>query len=312
MKRIAGFLIAAVAAGSVGLAPAAPALAKKKLTTEVAPDIKIEEIEAALDEQRLVDAGRMIDRALIYGSSDLRVIELNGELDLARGRYDDAIKKFRQAAAAPGMSARVKQGQGLALSLLGKTDEALPMLKAAVAEDPNAWRAWNALGGEYDRRRDWVAADAAYEHALTASSRSAIVLNNRGFSRVLQNRLDDGIADLVAALEKKPDLSAARTNLRLAMALKGDYERALAAGPQEDKAALLNNVGYAALLRGDHAEAQVLFNKAIAARGQYYGRATNNLEMSTGLQARASQKDSARPAPAANAAQGLNGSNATP
>ena len=96
----------------------------------------------------------------------------------------------------------------------------------------------------------------------TASNRNAIVLNNRGFSRVLQNRLDDGIADLVAALEKKPDLAAARTNLRLAMGLKGDYDRALAAGPQEDKAALLNNVGYAALLRGDHKQAQELFNKA--------------------------------------------------
>jgi Flp pilus assembly protein TadD len=170
--------------------------------------------------------------------------------------------------------------------MLGRSDEALPALKAAVAEDPMAWRAWNALGGEYDRRKDWKSAEEAYAHAMDASNRAAIVLNNRGFSRVLQNRLEEGITDLVAALEKKPDLAAARTNLRLAMGLKGDYDRALAAGPQEDKAALLNNVGYAALLRGDNEQAQALFNRAIAARGQYYGRASSNLEMANGLQAR--------------------------
>jgi Flp pilus assembly protein TadD len=158
-----------------------------------------------------------------------------------------------------------------------------------VTEDPDLWRAWNALGGEYDRRQDWKNAEDAYDHALKASRQAAIVLNNRGFSRVLQNRLDEGIADLVAALQKKPDLAAARTNLRLAMGLKGDYERAMAAGPQEDKAALLNNVGYAALLRGDNAQAQEMFNKAISARGQFYGRASSNLEMAEGLKSRTSQ-----------------------
>jgi Flp pilus assembly protein TadD len=188
------------------------------------------------------------------------------------------------------VKARVHQGRGIALSLLGKSDEALEVLKLAVAEDPKAWRAWNALGGEYDRRRDWKSAEDAYGQALAASNSAAIVLNNRGFSRILQNRLDEGVTDLVAALQKKPDLAAARTNLRLAMGLKGDYDRALAAGPQEDKAALLNNVGYAALLRGDNAQAQEMFNKAIAARGQYYGRASNNLEMAEGLKARTELK----------------------
>jgi Flp pilus assembly protein TadD len=270
---------------------ASPALARKK-PAEVAAVIseeRVSEIQAAFDEQRYVDAGRMIDQARIAGVTDPRVMLLSGELSLARGRYDEALKTFKQVGEGPVVKARVHQGRGVALSLLGKSDEALDVLKLAVTEDPGLWRAWNALGGEYDRRQDWKNAEDAYDHALKASRQAAIVLNNRGFSRVLQNRLDDGIADLVAALQKKPDLAAARTNLRLAMGLKGDYERALAAGPQEDKAALLNNVGYAALLRGDNAQAQEMFNKAISARGQFYGRASSNLEMAEGLKSRTNQ-----------------------
>jgi Flp pilus assembly protein TadD len=226
----------------------------------------------------------MIDRATLAGSKDPLFQVLASEVDLARGRFDSALNRLKALGEPPALKGRIMQDRGLALSMLGRSEEAFATLKQAVIENASAWRAWNALGGEYDRRRDWKNAEDAYEHALATSGRAAIVLNNRGFSRVLQNRLDDGIADLVSALEKKPDLTAARTNLRLAMALKGDYDRALAAGPQEDKAALLNNVGYAALLRGDQARAQELFGKAIAARGEFYGRASNNLEMATGLQ----------------------------
>jgi Flp pilus assembly protein TadD len=276
-------LTAALVSGS-----AAPAFAKKK-AAEAAAQIsaeRISEIQSAIDEQRYVDAGRLIDRTMISGGSDVRVTLLSAELSLARGRTEEALKTFKEVGEDPALKARVHQGRGIALSMLGKSDEALEVLKLAVSEDPSAWRAWNALGGEFDRRQEWKSAEDAYEHALTVSNRNAIVLNNRGFSRVLQNRLDEGITDLVAALQKKPDLAAARTNLRLAMGLKGDYDRALAAGPQEDKAALYNNVGYAALLRGDNAQAQEMFNKAIAARGQFYGRASNNLDMAEGLKAR--------------------------
>ena len=289
MTRFWRGAVAAVLTGALlASAVAAPAMARKKPPAAAAAvsDENVAEIQAALDEQRYVDAGRLIDKTVIAGMSDPRITLLSGELSLARGRYDEALKTFKQVEPAPALQARVHQGRGVALSLLGKSDEAFEVLKLAVSEDPKAWRAWNALGGEFDRRQDWKAADDAYEHALTNSNRAAIVLNNRGFSRVLQNRLDDGIADLVAALQKKPDLTAARTNLRLAMGLKGDYERALAAGPQEDKAALLNNVGYAAMLRGDNDQAQDMFNKAIAARGQFYGRASSNLDMAEGLSAR--------------------------
>ena len=149
-----------------------------------------------------------------------------------------------------------------------------------------AWRAWNALGAEYDLRQDWAGAAQAYDQAIATSGGAAIVLNNRGYSRLLQHRPDEAAPDFVAALQKKPDLAAARTNLRLALAMKGDYVRATAAGVSDDEATLLNNAGFAAALRGDYAKAKELLDRAMKARSEYYGRASENLDVVRGLSAR--------------------------
>jgi len=260
--------------------------AKPKAAASPDADKALAEIQRALDEERYLDAGRLLDQALLAGVKDTRLTVMAGEIELARGRNADALAAFQEVLASPAARPRALQGEGIALSLLGRSDEALAALKDAVAADPSQWRAWNALGGEYDARRDWTDAEAAYDHAISDSESAAIVLNNRGFSRLLQNRLPEATDDFVAALKKKPDLAAARTNLRLAMALKGEYERATQGGASDDAAALLNNAGFAAMMRGDYEKAEDLFNQAIAAKGQYYERASDNLAMAKSLAAR--------------------------
>jgi Flp pilus assembly protein TadD len=109
------------------------------------------------------------------------------------------------------------------------------------------------------------------------------VLNNRGFSRLSQKKLDLAIADFVAALQKKPDLAPARNNLRLSMSMQGDYDRAIKGAPPTDQAAVLNNAGYAAMLRGDYGKARELFTQAMKAKGGYYAVAAANLELTQSL-----------------------------
>jgi Flp pilus assembly protein TadD len=101
-----------------------------------------------------------------------------------------------------------------------------------------------------------------------------------------QGRLDDAVADFTAALDEKPDLKESRTNLRLALALKGDYGRAIAASSVEDPAALLNNAGFIALLRGDYATADDLLHEAAKSRAQYYALAWQNLDAERALKAK--------------------------
>lgn len=270
-------------------------LARSAKQAPTVSEAAISEIQRAIDEQRLLDAGRILDEALLGGAKDPRLTLLSGDVSLARGRYNAALAAYKEAEAAPADHAKALQGQGLALSMLGRSDEALAILQKSVAEDPSAWRAWNALGSEYDNRAQWSLADAAYEHAMTASGGSALVLNNRGYSRLLQHRRDEAVSDFVAALQKKPGLAEARTNLRLALAMGGDYDRAIAGGAPADQAILLNNAGFAAGMRGDYAMAEDLLGRAITLKSEYYGRASENLKIVRALAAQSAANPNAKP-----------------
>jgi Flp pilus assembly protein TadD len=288
-KAMLGTVAVAMLVASAGFADtafAASLFGSKASAQQTVSDAALAQIQAALDEQRYVDAAQLLNQALLILPEEPKLVVLVAELNLARGRYSDALATFKTIETKGPVRARALQGEGLTLSLLGRSDEALGMLQAAVREDPSQWRAWNGIATEFDRRGDWSEAETAYDHALVNSNRMAVVLNNRGFSRLLQNRYDDATVDFVAALDKKRDFAAARNNLRLAIAMKGDYERSVAAGGRDSDAALLNNAGFAAMLRGDYAQAESLFEKAIKAKGEYYARASENLQMARDLKAR--------------------------
>lgn len=253
-------------------------------------------VRQALDEQRYVDAGSLIDEATVGGVRSPELVTLAGEVFLARGRFQEALDDFSQIEGDASQKAAALQGKGIALSMLGRSDEALAMLKAATVLDKSQWRAWNALGREYDLRRDWHNAVGAYNLALAAPGvKAAVVLNNRGFSLLLQNQAALAAQDFVAALSRDPGLAAARTNLRIALAWQGAYARAAVTGAGDDRAAVLNNVGLAAALHGDYEQAEKYLNEAMAAKGEYYNRASENLQLTHGL---AERKQTASAAPA--------------
>lgn len=240
---------------------------------------QIAEVQRALDERRLMDAGQLIDELSARNSGDPQLKLLVGELALARGRYADAIVAFQAGRDAPGQLWRALQGEAIAMAQLGRHQEAIPLLKQAVSVDPTAWRAWNTLGAEYDVARSWSDAETAYARAIATAPNPAIALNNRGYSHLLQGQLQAAIADLVAALDKQPDLAAARSNLRLALALRGEYDRAVDGASGADRAVLLNNAGLAAGMRGDFAKAESLLKTAMEVKGEYYQRASENLTL---------------------------------
>ena len=270
------FLCASMAPAQAGLFDSEP---KKPVVSSET----ISQIQTAFDDQRYLDASKILDQALLGVGSDPRLTYWAGKLSLVNGRYQDALTNFSRIKIEPALRAQALEGEGVALMQLGRLDEALFSLQAAVMANPRAWQAWNALGSEYDRRHDWANAENAYTHALSASDNAAIVLNNRGFSRLSQKKPELAIPDFVAALEKKPDLAPARNNLRLAMSMQGEYDRAIKGAAATDQAAVLNNAGFAAMLRGDYAKAKDLLTQAMKAKKGYYGLAAANLEMTQNL-----------------------------
>lgn len=297
---LAGFLIASLwptgpeAAGLFGRGHERAAKAKDEV---VAAEF-VSQVRQALEERRYVDAGALIDQAGVLKISSPELETLRGYVLLGRGRSEDALAIFRASKPGVERSPEALQGEGLALAQLGRSDEAFAALQGATAKDRKLWRAWNALGREYDLRRDFEKAQSAYNAALAVpGANAAIILNNRGYSHLLQKQMDLASADFVAALAKDPSLSAARTNLRITLAMEGAYSRATATGVGDDRAAVLNNVGLAAAMRGDYLQAEKLLNEAMATKGQYYSRAAENLQLSRDLAARAEEAPPAPDAP---------------
>lgn len=254
-------------------------LPKKPAAEAARADYAIAAFDRAMAEGRSLDAGRLLDQALTAGVNDPRLTYRAGELQLSRGRYEDAVRAFSEVETLPELKAGALQGKGVALSNLGRSKEAIAALTAAVEADPKQWRAWNALGVENDRRRAWAESEKAYDMAVEASGGAAAALNNRGYSRMLQGRYAEASPDIVAALDKDPQLAAARANLRLLLAMQGDYDKATTVASNKQKAEVYNNAGFVALMRSDLPAAERLLKQSIDARGDTSGRAMENLQL---------------------------------
>lgn len=200
-----------------------------------------------------------------------------GEVYLRLNRPSEAMGQFTAALTSSAHAGVAKQGVGLAFLRLGDSGSARKYLSEAVAVDPTLWRAQLGLGQIADQARDWTAAEAAYQSALALKPRAA-GFNNLGLSYAHQRRYDEAIAQFQASLALKQDATV-RTNLRFAHAMKGDYLNALAGVAKENLPDALNNVGYAAMLRGDYDAAEAYLTRAIEASATHHRIAADNLQL---------------------------------
>ncbi len=250
----------------------------------------VEEVERLIAEERFEVAR---DKLLTLQKSDPEnpdAAYLLGEIELRLGNSDAALKHYAAVATLPDRRARALQGQGLALLQLGRQDDAAALLEEAVGLDAGLWRAHNALGRIHDARGEWEPAAAAYERALAANPKSAMLHNNLGMSYLLQRRFDEAIVEFGRAIDIDRTLEAPKTNLRMAYALQGRYVESLAGVPEAQMADYLNNVGYAAMLRGDYEGAEAYLTRAMEVSPSYHRRAASNLEQLKALKALAAER----------------------
>lgn len=201
------------------------------------------------------------------------------EINLAAGDLSSAKAVFEDLADHPDLGPQARQGLGLTHLKAGRIDKARAPLEAAVLADDSLWRAWNGLGMVHDRTGDWSEARRSYDAALAAAPprMTGIVHNNLGFSLLLQGLHDEAVPHLMEAALRERGINLPRTNLRLALAWQGRYAEAVAGARPAERAAVLNNVGYVALLRGDLEEAESLLSRAIDGSASHFDPAWNNL-----------------------------------
>lgn len=196
-----------------------------------------------------------------------------GEIDAARQLFDVLANK------APALMARVRQGQGLVALRTGRDDQAIQLLGDSVRRDQSLWRAWLGLGQAHDRQGQAEAARRAFIAAERMAPRQAAVQNDIGMTYLSEKEPRKALGFFKTALSIDPSFEVARANVRIAHAMIGDYENAIAGAPDNEVADVLNNVGYVAILNKDFEVADRLLRRALEVSPTYHRAAVANLDL---------------------------------
>lgn len=237
-----------------------------------------EQVRLMLANGRYQPALEAANGILVNKPGDPEAMFLAGEALLKLGRPHEALPYFETAAAAETYRAEALQGSGIALYQTGRSDLAVGKLTEATTLNPALWRAYNTLGAIHDDRTTWAQAENAYQSALATQPASAMLHNNLAMSFMLQRRYQEAIPEFNRAIELDQSLTIAQTNLRMAYAFQGRYVEALAGVPENDMPDALNNVGFAAMMRGDYDIAEAYFTRAMETSPAYNTTAAANLD----------------------------------
>ena len=286
--------VALIGLASLVLSGCATGMPQPSPAPKVAVGQSVEQLRGqavtALETRRAARAKQLYESILAQAPDDPEALMGLGEAEVLLGEYGAGLDHSRKAAELAGeralLKARALHNSAIALLLTDRAQEAETTLEAAVENDPKSWRAWNALGRARDAHKDWEKAGEAYDRALALAPNEGAVLNNFGLSKLSAGDLDGAATLFVRALEASPDLTAAETNLRLTLALRGQYDEALAGVAAASMPDALNNAGYAALLRGDYPKARVLFLRAIDASPSFYEPSWSNLRFLSSVEQR--------------------------
>ncbi|MDO8411840.1 MAG: tetratricopeptide repeat protein [Phenylobacterium sp.] len=148
------------------------------------------------------------------------IAERLGLMALAEGLW-------RQACALAPDNLQAQDGRARSLRELGRYDEAIAVLQAAIEADPTEARLWNSVGVTLSQQGQTETALTFYDEALRLDPRLATAAYNRACARFDLGALDAAQADFAMAskLARKPADAAMITFAAATLALaRGDLE----------------------------------------------------------------------------------------
>ena len=153
---------------------------------------------------------------------------------------------------------------GLSLAAHQKDDHAILQLKKARDLNPNLSGIAHPLAVLYDRKGQFGLAEQEYQRAMSNGKPSPSLLNDFGYFRYVQGRLDEAKDLLERAIELSPEDTQPKVNLAMTYAAAENYETAYklfrnSVGP----AAAHQNIGLILLRSGQEEQAVAHFQQAI-------------------------------------------------
>lgn len=265
------------------------ACAGRKEIVEDDPDELRASAELAVQQGKCTAALDDYRKLLRLVPDDIAALLAVGECRLALGDAARALAAFEEVLRREPESIDAQEGRALARLGLGRHAEAGAGFNGVLTREPARWRSLNGLGLLADLANDRDAAKKWYEKAIDLNPDEATLWNNYGWSRVMAQDYVEAERLLDEAYARKPTSRRIAGNLSVAIAWRGDYERALRIAMRlSEEHVAYNDIGYIAMLRGDNETAISFFQKAIDKAPSWFERAATNLE-----RARKAEKEAA-------------------
>jgi Flp pilus assembly protein TadD len=246
-------------------------------TPRVDPTVLLAAAEATRNEGRFSEAVEIYQQVLSADATSVAGQYGMAECLFSLGRPKDAKSIFEALTKNAEYRTVSLQGSGLSALALDQREDAAKSLRLAVAEDSKLWRAYNGLGLIADYKHQSGEAETFYDKAMALNPDSATLFNNRGYSRLTAGSADTAIADFQQSLGLDPSSETVQNNLRLALAVKGDYAAATRGVAHENVSMVLNNVGVIAMQRGDLDAAEGMLSQSMVDSPNYNDVAARNL-----------------------------------
>ncbi len=149
-----------------------------------------------------------------------------GEAALNAGNPDVALRLADDTLVHSPNDAGALTRRGTALTALGRLDEARENLRRAVSLEPHNIDARLALG-RVQLPVDPLAAEESFQEVIRHDGQNAAALNDLGIARDLQGRHTEAVGAYRAAISAAPEMTAARVNLALCLAILGQGQEAI-------------------------------------------------------------------------------------
>jgi len=167
------------------------------------------EKQAAQAADKAVD----LDPGLAYGYAIRGFLRAQQHYDWAGAESD-----FKHALALEPTNSRVLQHYAILLMYVGRTNEAVAMLRNAVELDPLSSSYWQQLGRTLEASREYPAAYDAFHHAQTITPRDRFTNWNLGRLQLIDGQAQEALA----TFQSNPDEIFRNTGVALAEHTLGD------------------------------------------------------------------------------------------
>jgi len=178
-------------------------------------------------EGRIADAERSVRQALSIDPRHADSLHLLGVIAGFADQPQVSLELFDRAIAQSPNFASAHANRGVALTSLGRADEALASFRKALELDPDHVHGNFALGNALDGRGDLAGAEACYRRALAGAPGHLEARSNLGRVLRMQDQLDEAVETLAQALAARPDMADLHYHYGVALQQSGNLEDAM-------------------------------------------------------------------------------------